>query len=235
MTILPWLKGPFELIGEAEIHFRRGRDLDKRLALISFDNSVEVSIATYLTMNYAFRKDNHKIKPDAVAAAMQNFYSRISFFFEECARRRVASKIPKPIFIHCHDIRSDLYHGGRPSAPYEDDVLLSRQCAIQVFSILFDFTEADVETFLEDYLLSMEPPAPTPAIERDEAIDNILYEEFGYVDLADNYYSPGEILLAVDPEAYRELGLGLLERQRAELPINGDNVVEFPENQRSAS
>ena len=37
----PWANKPFELIIHAEIHFQRGDDYDKRLALISFDNSVE--------------------------------------------------------------------------------------------------------------------------------------------------------------------------------------------------
>ena len=34
----------------AEIHYRKGSDYDRRLALISFDNSIEVSIATYLSL-----------------------------------------------------------------------------------------------------------------------------------------------------------------------------------------
>ena len=40
----PWKKKPFELIFHAEVHYRRGDDYDRRLALISFDNSIEISI-----------------------------------------------------------------------------------------------------------------------------------------------------------------------------------------------
>jgi hypothetical protein len=47
----PWADGPFELIVHAEMHLRKGEDFDRRIALISFDNSIEVSITTYLTLH----------------------------------------------------------------------------------------------------------------------------------------------------------------------------------------
>jgi hypothetical protein len=46
----PWAKRPFELLYHAEIHFQKGSDYDKRLSVISFDNSIEVSITTYLSL-----------------------------------------------------------------------------------------------------------------------------------------------------------------------------------------
>ena len=52
----PWAQGPFELIVHAEIHRRDGGDFDRRMALISFDNSIEISITTYLTLNPIQRK-----------------------------------------------------------------------------------------------------------------------------------------------------------------------------------
>ena len=52
MTALkPWTYGPFELILHAEMHRLNGEDFDRRIALISFDNSIEVSITTFLTLN----------------------------------------------------------------------------------------------------------------------------------------------------------------------------------------
>ena len=50
-ALKPWAKGPFELILHAEIHLRKGDDYDRRLALISFDNSIEVAISTYLSLS----------------------------------------------------------------------------------------------------------------------------------------------------------------------------------------
>ena len=50
-TLAPWATRPFELIVHAEIHYRRGSDYDRRLALISYDNSIEVAITTYLSLH----------------------------------------------------------------------------------------------------------------------------------------------------------------------------------------
>jgi hypothetical protein len=38
----PWAAGPFELIRHADGHLKAGSDFDKRMALISYDNAIEV-------------------------------------------------------------------------------------------------------------------------------------------------------------------------------------------------
>ena len=60
----PWAKRPFELLYHAEIHFQKGSDYDKRLSVISFDNSIEVSITTYLSLKPMQRADKHYKKED---------------------------------------------------------------------------------------------------------------------------------------------------------------------------
>jgi hypothetical protein len=44
----PWMHGPFELIRHADGHLREGDDTDRRIALIGFDNAIEVSIDVYV-------------------------------------------------------------------------------------------------------------------------------------------------------------------------------------------
>lgn len=39
-----WVYGPFELLVHAELHYLAGKDFDRRMALISFDNAIEVAI-----------------------------------------------------------------------------------------------------------------------------------------------------------------------------------------------
>jgi hypothetical protein len=51
MMLPPWAEGPFELIVHGEMHLRSGQEFDRRMALISFDNSIEVSIHTYLGLH----------------------------------------------------------------------------------------------------------------------------------------------------------------------------------------
>jgi hypothetical protein len=54
-NLQPWAIGPFELILHAEGHLRNGDDFDRSIALISFDNSIEVSISTYLSLHPLLR------------------------------------------------------------------------------------------------------------------------------------------------------------------------------------
>lgn len=47
----PWIRYPFELIKHADDHLRTGSDFDRRMALISFDNAIEMSIITFLSLH----------------------------------------------------------------------------------------------------------------------------------------------------------------------------------------
>ena len=42
---------PFEVLLHAEMPYRSGKDLDRRLSLISFDNAIELAITTYLNLH----------------------------------------------------------------------------------------------------------------------------------------------------------------------------------------
>ena len=37
ITLTPWAHGPFEIILHAEMHYRDGDDLDRRIAIVGFD------------------------------------------------------------------------------------------------------------------------------------------------------------------------------------------------------
>ena len=63
-NIPPWANGPFELIVHAEGHLRDGEDFDRRIALISFDNAIEVAITAYLTLNPIQRSGRSYSKAD---------------------------------------------------------------------------------------------------------------------------------------------------------------------------
>lgn len=38
----PWMRGPFELIRHADRHLKANGDTDRRIALIGFDNAIEI-------------------------------------------------------------------------------------------------------------------------------------------------------------------------------------------------
>ncbi len=51
IALPPWANGPFELIVHAESHRRNGDDFDRRIALITFDDAIEVSVTTYISLH----------------------------------------------------------------------------------------------------------------------------------------------------------------------------------------
>lgn len=142
----PWAARPFELIHHAEIHYRRGSDYDRRLALISFDNSIEVSITTYLALNPIQRGDRQYDRKD-VEKWMNNFHSKLDFFVMEIQKRSLPEYKEKAEIIWYHDQRNEHYHGGRFGVPEKETLDGIRQVALWVFSVLFD--SADIETKLD--------------------------------------------------------------------------------------
>jgi len=142
----PWAARPFELIFHAEIHYRRGSDYDRRLALISFDNSIEVSITTYLSLN-PIQRGNRQYPRKDVEKWTNNYHSKLDFFALEIQKRGLPEYREKAEIVWYHDQRNEQYHGGGFGVPEQDTLDRIRQVALWVFSVLFE--TGDVETKLE--------------------------------------------------------------------------------------
>jgi len=83
LDLKPWVERSFELIHHAEIHYRRETDYDRRLAIISFDNSIEVSITTYLTL-HPVQRGNRAYEKKEVEKWLHNFHTKVDFWlFDE--------------------------------------------------------------------------------------------------------------------------------------------------------
>jgi len=135
----PWAEGSFELLRHAEEHVRGGSDFDRRMALISFDNSIEVAIFTYLSLN-PIQRDNTQFPKEQVAKWLTNFHSKLEFleFF-------VTVKLVRPMefqrdeIVFYHNLRNEIYHQGTgvtPDARYLNGI---RTIALWVFKTLFGF------------------------------------------------------------------------------------------------
>lgn len=142
----PWAARPFELVFHAEIHYRRGNDYDRRLALISFDNSIEVSITTYLSLKPIQRGNREYLRID-VEKWMHNYHSKLDFFSLEIQKRGLPEYYDKAEIVWYHDQRNGQYHGDGFGVPEKETLDRIRQVALWVFSVLFE--TADVETKLE--------------------------------------------------------------------------------------
>jgi hypothetical protein len=204
-TLAPWARGPFELLQHAEMHLRDGDDFDRRIALIGFDNAIEVAITTYLTLNPLQRQNRCYTKSDC-ERWLNNYHTKIDFLEEECGKRQTALICAKAEFIWYHDIRNGQYHAGGATVPQEQDLENLRKAALWVFSILYDV--ADVEAFLAERITE----ATTSDLpERNEEYDRLIDSQFGMVQIAGQSFYTSEVLHGVDPIAYVTLAKEIQE------------------------
>src|SRR5215208_3140738 len=105
MTALPpWALGPFELLVHAEGHLAAGDDFDRRIALISFDNAIEVCIATYLTLSPIQRGGRSYARAE-VDRWLGNYHAKLDFLEIEIAGRGLSWTVEKSHIVWCHDHR----------------------------------------------------------------------------------------------------------------------------------
>jgi hypothetical protein len=215
----PWANGPFELLVHAEGHLRSGDDFDRRIALISYDNAIEVAIATYLTLNPIQRGGRTYQKTD-VEKWLNNYHTKLEFLEAEIAARGTVWLVDKTHIIWVHDHRNEQYHGGHKGIPEKSVLKIVRDAALWVFSTLFDVSNA--EAVLDKVILDNAPPA---APSREKPLDIAIDTEYGIVEVGEQRYYVSELLFAADYAAYRDLG-GRLQTGRGGSPREADGEAE---------
>jgi len=209
-TILkPWAYGPFEILLHAELHYRSGDDFDRRIAMVGFDNAIEVAITTYLSL-HPIQRGNRSYSPANVEKWLTNYHTKIEFFFVECGNRAVTVNLEKDIIIWYHQVRNVQYHIGGATVPQRRELDGVRAAAHEVFSILFD--EPDLALLLEEHIAAANPPPPPRLDEHDRLIDNA----FRMIDICGRPEYMSEVLYRLDPERYREMALELQSGSRLE-------------------
>jgi hypothetical protein len=202
-TISPWGSGPFELIVHAEGHLREGDDFDRRIALISFDNAIEVAITTYLTL-HPIQRGGRTYSKIEVEKWLNNYHTKLDFLETEITARDISWLMAKSHIIWAHDHRNEQYHGGYKGTPEKGVLKIIRDAALWIFSVLFDVNE--VEAALDKAILDKAPPAaPSPEKNFNIAID----AQYGIIEVGEQNYYASELLFAVDYAAYRDLGARL--------------------------
>ena len=204
--ITPWAYGPFELLLHAEMHLRDGNDFDRRIALISFDNAIEVAITTYLNLNPLQRQNRSYPKTDC-ERWLDTYHTKLDFLEEECGKRGLTLICGKAEFVWYHDIRNGQYHGGGATVPQARDLEAIRRAALWVFQILFDVPDA--EAILEE---RVNEAIPKPLPSRTKEYDTLIDSQFGMVDIAGQRYYASEALFGIDPIAYVALAKDIQER-----------------------
>src|SRR5206468_2443566 len=147
--------GPFDLIVHAESCLRKGDDFDRRIALILFDNSIEVSVTTHLSL-HPVQRGNVSYTNNDVEKWSANFHSKLDFLFDVYMKANgYTVPFERADLIHCHDIRNGQYHGGGATIPRARDLEDIRNAALRVFSIVFEVS--DVEDRLEARITELDP------------------------------------------------------------------------------
>lgn len=188
----------------AEEHFINGEDFDRRIALISMDNSIEVSITTYLSLNPALR-NGKSYEKDQKERWLKTYPSKLEFLAHEIEQRKLGWVISKEDILWVHEHRNEQYHGKDGGVPARLLLDTARSAALWVLSLLFNVQ--DIEQELSKALRERKDKPRVPPNPRfDQAIDN----QYGIIMIEDKAYPASKILFNVDPDAYRSIGLACL-------------------------
>ncbi len=198
----PWAYGPFEILLHAELHYRVGEDFDRRIAMIGFDNAIEVAITTYLGL-HPIQRGNRPYPNADVARWLNNYHTKVEFFFQECVTRQIAVVGQQDEIVWYHEVRNGQYHVGGATVPQRRELDGVRAAAMEVFAVLFD--APDVSALLDAYVAAR-TPSPAPRTDDD---DRLIDHAYGMIEVGDRMEYASDILYALDPERYREIALEL--------------------------
>jgi DNA-directed RNA polymerase delta subunit len=133
----PWIYSLLELMKHAEEHRQANGEFDKRIALIGYDNAIEVSISTYLQL-HPTQRGGASYQNELVKKWLANYHSLLDFFFDEFMKTlNQKPPVAKQNVIYYHNLRNDLYHEGKSLVPAERDIKDARKAALYIFSTLF--------------------------------------------------------------------------------------------------
>jgi hypothetical protein len=152
----PWARGPFELIKHADGHFKAAGDIDRRLALIGFDNAIEVCIDVFLRLHPRLRH-GYAIPNEGVEKALRNYHTKIEFLDTYVAAQNLRLEVSVEVIVWYHSLRNELYHSGNGMVPELCVIEGAKAAALSTYRALFD---TDLLPYLGD------KPALRPVVER---------------------------------------------------------------------
>jgi uncharacterized protein YutE (UPF0331/DUF86 family) len=149
-----WASGSIELLGHALEHMRRQSAFDRRIAFISVDNCVEVSIRTYLTLPKQFYGDEKPSRKE-IEDNYNSFTGLIALLFKYSSSRLIGVE-PGDIEFY-HRIRNKLYHEAIGLSVDYEQLLAYFSIAEILVKRLFNysiFRERERKSFLENIILN---------------------------------------------------------------------------------
>lgn len=154
--LYPWARGPFELLNHAEGHYKNGNDIDRRIALVGYDNAIEVAINTYLQLNPKIRS-GAEYQREKVVKWLRNYHSKIEFYEFLLQEREIIASVSPTEIIWYHTIRNEMYHSGNGFVPEIQCIKGIRAAAIEVMDILFNVNSKIYLDSLQQISADQEP------------------------------------------------------------------------------
>jgi len=142
----PWSEGPKELLQHAVDHLSLDGDFDRRIAMISIDNAVELMIKTYLGLPKRKSKGDRPSRKELEDSS--NSFPALLDLIEKYADEKLTGVSLDEIEWY-HRIRNQLYHSGNGITVEAARVQTSLSLAKTLFQNLF---EAEIELSSESQI-----------------------------------------------------------------------------------
>lgn len=143
----PWVTGPRELLRHGLEHMRLGTDFDKRLAMISIDNAVELMIKTYLGL--PSRITGVRIGRRRLQKMSETFPDLLDALEEHAGDKIAGTGISLNSIQFFHQLRNRLYHDGNGITVEEQKLESYAEIAVMLFGSLFDVRVEDMERVVQ--------------------------------------------------------------------------------------
>jgi len=130
----PWIDGPRELLQHAIDHLAQGNDFDRRIAMISIDNAVELTIKTYLGLPKR-ALDHLGPSRKELEQASESFPALLDLLEKYAGHKIVGLGLDDIEWYH--RIRNQLYHSGNGITVEKSKVETYFELASALFESLF--------------------------------------------------------------------------------------------------
>lgn len=130
----PWTDGPKELIQHAVDHLDLGGDFDRRIAMVSIDNAVELTIKTFLGLPErirGYRGPTRKVLEEA----SESFPALLDLLETHASQLIIGLSLGDIDWYH--RLRNQLYHSGNGITVDSSKVEIYLQLATSLFQSLF--------------------------------------------------------------------------------------------------
>jgi hypothetical protein len=130
-----WASGALELLKHAEDHSKLNTSFDRKIAFISIDNSVELTLKSFLSLPKRYFGEKRPTRKELDEA--YNSFTNLLDLTEKYANNKL-NGIEINDIEHYHRIRNTLYHQGTGLSPNEEYVELYLSIAKILLYRLFD-------------------------------------------------------------------------------------------------